>query len=190
MSAEPDWEARYTGRDPREAVASQVLRDHMHLLPKRGCALDLACGLGANALLLARNGLETVAWDRASTPIAALRRVAIAEGLRLVAEVRDVVAQPPIPAGFDVIVVSRFLDRGLAPALIVALRPGGLLFYQTFGPALVDPTRGPRHRDFRLAEGELLRLFASLRLRVYREEGGAGDTRDGLRDEVYGIFQR
>jgi tellurite methyltransferase len=33
---------------------------------------------------------------------------------------------------FDVIVVSRFLDRTLSDAIIDALKPDGLLFYQTF----------------------------------------------------------
>lgn len=35
--------------------------------------------------------------------------------------------------GFDVIVVSRFLDRTLGDAIIEVLKPDGLLFYQTFG---------------------------------------------------------
>ncbi len=36
-----------------------------------------------------------------------------------------------MPESFDVIVVSHLLDRTLAPALVAALRPGGLLYYQT-----------------------------------------------------------
>jgi 2-polyprenyl-3-methyl-5-hydroxy-6-metoxy-1,4-benzoquinol methylase len=34
--------------------------------------------------------------------------------------------------GFDVIVISRFLDRTLCNAIMAALKPEGLLFYQTF----------------------------------------------------------
>lgn len=183
----PDWDARYAGRDPREAQPAQVLLDFAHLLPAQGRALDLACGLGANALFLAHRGLDTAAWDSSPTAIAALERTAV--GLGLATEIRDVVADPPPAEAFDVIVVSRFLERALAPRLADALRPGGLLFYQTFGPA-VDPARGPRRPAFRLARGELPRLFPTLALCVYREEGALGDTTQGLRDEVYAVFRR
>lgn len=184
----PDWDARYAGREPREAQPVQVLLDFAHLLPAQGRALDLACGLGANALFLADLGLETVAWDSSSTAIAALARAAV--GLGLAAQVRDVVADPPPTEAFDIIVVSRFLERALAPLLADALKPGGLLFYQTFGPAEVDPERGPHSSAFRLARGELPRLFPTLALCAYREEGALGDTTQGLRDEVYAVFRR
>jgi len=63
---EPDtdkWNARYRMADTTVADPAVVLSENLHLLPARGCALDLACGAGANALLLARHGLETHAWD-------------------------------------------------------------------------------------------------------------------------------
>jgi hypothetical protein len=80
-----------------------------------------------------------------------------------------------------VIVVSHFLDRSLAPAIIAALRPGGLLFYQTFSRVAVTD-RGPEDPAFRLAENELLELFKPLKVRIYREEGRLGDTSQGWRD--------
>ncbi len=172
------WDARY-----REGVAEQTparaLLENLHLLPSTGCALDLACGLGANAVVLARAGLATHAWDVSPVAIARLAELAAAEGLALHAAVRDVVETPPEPARFDVIVVARFLERTLAPALTAALKPGGLLFYETFA----GPYRGtgPSNPDWRLAEGELLRLFAPLRPRVYREELDAGDPARGWR---------
>lgn len=185
------WEARYALLDPFVTTTpAQVLLDYGHLLPTQGRALDLACGLGANACLLAERGLETVAWDRSLTAIQMLKTRAAAEGPKLMAEVRDVILYPPLPESFDVIVVSRFLDRALAPAISAALRSGGLLFYQTFGAPLVDPERGPRSSHFRLLDEELPQLFPTLRLRVYRDEGGIGDTLVGLRDEVYGVFER
>ena len=68
MSAEQDkWDRRYS--DPaNEARAAQVLSDNLHLLPTQGTALDLACGLGGNALLLARQGLTVEAWDLSPSP--------------------------------------------------------------------------------------------------------------------------
>ena len=95
----------------------------------------------------------------------------------------DVSAQPPAPASFDVIVVSRFLDRELFPALLAALRRQGLLFYQTF-TADKDPAVGPSSPDYLLRRGELLRLCAGLRPVLYREEGRLGDLQRGFRNEA------
>ena len=178
-----DWDRHYRGRTAADARAASVLCDNAHLLPTRGRALDLACGLGGNALMLARSGLETLAWDRARSAIEALAAQARSEHLPLTAEVRDVVEAPPEPARFDVIVVSHFLERSLAPALIAALRPSGLLFYQTFTRSRVND-RGPGDDRFRLADGELLALFAALRVVFYRDEGRIGGLTQGLRDEA------
>ena len=58
--------------------------------------------------------------------------------------------------------------------MIAALKPGGLLFYQTFVKAKVDDS-GPDCADFLLDENELLQMFVPpLLLRVYREEGRLG----------------
>jgi len=178
-----DWEDRYQNGAVARAEPAAVLADNAHLLPGRGRALDLACGLGGNAVLLARAGLDTCAWDSSKAAIGKLRAYAREQDLPLAAEVRDVVAAPPEPDAFDVIAVSRFLERDLVPALIGALRPDGVLFYQTFTRTRVSD-RGPRSDRFRLADNELLRLFAPLRVVVYREEGRVGDLTRGARDEA------
>ncbi len=182
------WNNRYAAAEGKPRVA-QVLRENSHLLPASGDALDLACGLGANALLLAQAGLAVQAWDLSSVAIDALRSHAVAECLPVQAAVRNVDEQPPMPASFDVIVVSYFLQRALAPALCAALRPGGLLFYQTFVKDKVFQ-KGPTNPDFLLAENELLTMFATLRLRVYHEAGALGDITQGLRNEALYIGQK
>lgn len=182
------WDARY--REAQEiGQATRVLRENLHLLPRSGRALDLACGLGAHALLLAAQGLETYAWDISEVAVRRLAEQARSMQLAVHVEVRDVVAQPPEPSSFDVIVVIHFLDRDLIPHLIEALRPGGLLFYQTHTVARVDDS-GPSNPDYRLRDNELLALLASLRILVYREEGRVGDTQRGFRNEAMLIAQK
>ncbi len=182
------WDARYRGSDkiPEPAL---VLQEFQHLLPASGQALDLACGLGGNALLLAEHGLTTYAWDISPVAIDRLKQEARSRGLGLETDVRDVVAAPPEPASFDVIVVSRFLERELVPSLIQALRPGGLIYYQTFTADRVDDT-GPHNPQYRLSQNELLTLFNSLRLIVYREDGLAGELSKGLRGEAMLVAQQ
>jgi SAM-dependent methyltransferase len=161
-----------------------VLTANAHLLPAAGTALDLACGLGGNALFLARRGLQVTAWDFSEVAIERLHQQARSLGLALTAELRDVEREELPEAAFDVIVVSRFLTRRLADAIVAALRPGGLLYYQTYTRAKLTES-GPNNLDYLLEDNELLRLFAALRLRYYREDDRCGDLAQGLRDEAY-----
>ncbi len=183
MSAEAaKWDERYRqARGPGQPV--QVLEQNIHLLPRFGSALDLACGLGANALLLASQGLQVTAWDLSPVAIARLTAAAEAAARPLTAAVRDVVAEPPPPRSFDVVLVSRFLERALCPAINASLRPGGLLFYQTFTRTRVGGS-GPNNPHYLLAEGELLGLFPELHPVVYRDEALIGDINRGLRGEA------
>ncbi|MHB1532954.1 class I SAM-dependent methyltransferase [Acidithiobacillus sp.] len=160
------WQACYAEVAPTAPEALPFLIAHAQELPASGRALDLACGRGGNALFLARHGLETWAWDYAESAIAGLARAA--SGLPLHPECRDAIARPPDPESFDVIVVAHFLHRPLFPALAAALRPGGLLFYETWcGPYA---GRGPRNPAFRLAPGELASAFPTLTLLQIQED--------------------
>lgn len=163
------WNLRHQEAET-EGSPAQVLIRNLHLLPSSGRALDLACGRGANALLLAQSGLETHAWDFSSVAIAQLDEQARKRGLKIHTQVRDVVDVPPEANSFDVILVSFFLERQLIPALIRALRPNGRIFYQTFVRE-VHLDRGPSTDEWRLQGNELPKLFRSLRLHYYREDG-------------------
>ncbi len=176
------WDARYRDKGLPGAPAT-VLLENIHLLPRHGVALDLACGLGANTLLLAERGFETHAWDISPVAIEKLRAIAVESKLPIIAAVKDVMHAPIPPAQFDVIVVSHYLERALTQPLIHALKVGGLLFYQTFTRTTVSE-EGPEKPEWRLADGELLSMFAPLRPIVYREEGRAGDVAQGFRNKA------
>jgi len=180
--AQDKWDRRYREAGLPGAPAT-VLLENAHLLPRRGTALDLACGLGANSLLLAEHGLQTQAWDISPVAIEKLRSVAVERRLPIAAEVKDALRDPLPPAGFDVIVVTHYLERALTQPIINALKVGGLLFYQTFTRTAVSE-EGPQKDEWRLADGELLSLFAPLRPLVYREEGRVGDIARGFRNKA------
>ncbi len=187
------WNTRYqsTGNSVVTANLSPayILQEFQHLLPDQGKALDLACGLGANALFLAQHNLETHAWDISSVAIEKLNNEANSLNLNTKTEVRDVVAKPPEEKSFDVIVVCHFLERKIMPNIISALRQNGLLFYQTFTKARVQDT-GPSNENYRLGKNELLRLCENLDVIVYREEDLIGDTASGFRNQALYIGQR
>jgi len=183
------WDERHSDPAKRPSVV-QVLAENLHLLPTSGRALELACGLGGNALALAAHGLEVSAWDLSPIAIERLQGFAGANGLtNLKAEVRDVELSPPAPDSFDVILVSYYLERSLIPHLITALRLGGLIYYQTFTRSAVS-SEGPSNPQFRLDDNELLNLFGELKLRVYREENRLGDLALGTRDVAMLVAQR
>jgi SAM-dependent methyltransferase len=146
------------------------LVDHAHLLPTTGDALDVASGSGRNAYWLAARGLRTLAVDRSSMAIAEIRETARRRDLPLRADIVDLEtndARLPV-AAYDVIVVVHYLHRPLFPALKAALRPGGLLVYETFTRA--QAARGkPTNPDFLLEPGELARLVAPLEVLFERE---------------------
>jgi len=177
------WERIYSDRSEVISQASRVMVENSHLLPQSGKALDVACGLGANAILMAKQGLETHAWDISASALQQLNQTIADTGLTIITEQRDIVIRPPEPLSFDVILVSRFLDRSLITHLIQALRPDGLIFYQTFTKTRLDG-KGPCNPAYRLNNNELLQLFSALQLIVYREEGIVGDLSTGFRNEA------
>ncbi|MCC6302274.1 MAG: class I SAM-dependent methyltransferase [Gammaproteobacteria bacterium] len=183
------WDAIYSRKTGFPGAPSRVLAENIHLLPVAGAALEIACGLAGNAVLLAERGLDTRAWDISPVAIEQVNRYARERGLPLTGEACDVMERPPAPASCDVIVVAHFLDRALIPHLVGALRRGGLLFYQTFTRTRVTDA-GPGNPEFRLADNELLGLFSPLRLLVYREEGRVGALDRGLRDEALIVAQK
>jgi len=176
------WDRIYTERQSAAPQPAEVLLQNRHLLPQQGIALDLACGLGANSLLLAEQGLEVHAWDISSVAIEQLDDQAQQRQCLIHAQVRDVKSAPPEALSLDVLVVTHFLVRDMAADLLAALKPGGLLFYQTYCRDKVFE-QGPGNPDYLLKDNELLQLFAGLKVRVYREESLLGDHNQGWRNQ-------
>lgn len=183
------WHAHYQEQHNSRPQPCYVLSEYQHLLPQQGKALDLACGRGGNAILLAGKGLQVSAWDYAESAIKSLTMTAQNLQLAINVEQRDIEKLPPEAESFDVIVVSHFLDRDLMPFISAALKPNGLVFYQTFTREKVNES-GPRNPLYRLEAGELYALFSNLRLMVYREEACQGDVSQGFRNEALLVAQK
>ena len=166
------WNARYgRGAGPVGLEPSAWLADHRALLEDcpRGRALDIACGMGRNALFLADLGFEVDAIDISDVAVEATRRRAAERGAPVRA-VRADVGTGAFPAPpYAVIVNLNFLERALFGPIEQALAPGGLLVFETFGRDQRDvPGSSPAPR-LTLAPNELLRAFAGLRALHYRD---------------------
>lgn len=174
------WELRHAEAESLGEPA-QVLVQNLHLLPDQGRVLDLACGRGANALLMAQLGLEVVAWDFSRNAISRLKEAAAAADLAVQAEIQDVLLKPPPSNSFDLVLVSYFLERSLLQAIKSAVKPGGLLIYETFSENYVS-NRGPTNSGWRLKENELLALCNDMTVLFYREDSRFGKLEEGWRD--------
>jgi 2-polyprenyl-3-methyl-5-hydroxy-6-metoxy-1,4-benzoquinol methylase len=182
------WDKIYQSDvSPREPAS--VLADNLFLLPQKGAALDLACGLGANALVLAKQGLTTEAWDISAIALRRLQQQADAHALPIKTFTREITPDSFTSSYFDVIVVSRFLDRSICNAIMESLKPNGLLFYQTYTRHKTSDL-GPKKPLFLLAENELLQIFSPLTRVYYRENAGLGMIRQGLMNEAQFIGQK
>jgi SAM-dependent methyltransferase len=135
-----------------------------------GRALDLACGSGRASVFLASAGWDVEGWDVDPSALELARAFAARERVR--ATFREVDLEtgnpPACDAGFELIVVIRYLHRELFPWLERALAPGGALLYETFRRGqerFGSPTR-PRHL---LEPGELKRAFPFLLIELHEE---------------------
>lgn len=147
------------------------------LLPRGGKVLDVACGRGRHALLLASAGFEVTAIDRDAEAVAFLRASAQRLRLTLTAGIVDLETDPPPDLSrdaYEAVFVFNYLHRPLMPALLAAVKPGGRLFYETFTTRQAEVGH-PKNPAFLLEAGELPKLVAPFT--VLRSREGEVDGR-------------
>lgn len=187
--AKKKWNEIYAENISTNMQPAHVLSEYSYLLPKSGKALDIACGLGANTIFLAQHSLQVHAWDISEQAIEKLKKSFTEQYKNIKAVVRDVHEHPPAKDSYNVICVSYFLERSISENIISALKPNGLLFYQTFIRENVT-LQGPKNPDYRLNNNELLTMFSPpLHVLVYQELGCVGDITHGVRDVAFLVAQ-
>jgi len=162
---------RIAAVSPHFRAHEDALRESAHLGP----VVDLACGRGRHTLAAAELGLPAIGLDQNGDFLAGLMAAADSRGLPLECVRSDLETEHGIPlaaASCGAILVFRFLFRPLAPAIVEALAPGGLLLFETFTIGQLALGGGPRSREFLLEEGELPALFPELRVASFREHAG------------------
>jgi SAM-dependent methyltransferase len=134
-----------------------------------GEVLDLACGGGRHARLLAAAGHQVLALDRDADALAR------AAGPNITCMQSDLEAEnaqwPFAKARFAGIVVTNYLHRPLLPHLFRSLAKPGLLIYETFADGN-EKFGKPSRPDFLLRRGELLAVAAAIGAQVIAYEDG------------------
>lgn len=185
---ESEWDARHREAAGKAlAEPAKLVLEWAARLPE-GPALDLACGRGRHTLLLAGRGHAVTAVDWSAAALENLEaqaqarklevsRAAAGDGGRIVAAhergihlVRANLEDIQLPeAAFSVIVCVQYLQRSLFSRIERALRPGGVLLFETFTTAQLNHSGGPRNPAYLLELEELRTAFPGLEVLFYRE---------------------
>lgn len=162
------WDQRYLEGDRvHDGPPSWLLERWLPVFPK-GKALDVACGLGRNALLLARHGYEVDAVDISPVAIEEASRRARSAGLDVHFVTADLDTYPLADGSYDLVVNTYFLKRDLIPTLKRALKPGGFIVFETHVRS-EEEVFGPKEPSHLLEPNELLHLFWDFHILFYEE---------------------
>jgi tellurite methyltransferase len=135
--------------------------------PRR--ALDLAMGRGRHSLVLARHGFQTFGVDLKHEAVRDAILTANDADLHVRGWCADLTMYPLPVETFDLIVVTRYLQRDLFASIRGAVKPGGIVVYETFTTAQRLLGTGPAAADHLLAPGELRQEFADWDALFYEE---------------------
>lgn len=130
------WNERYQnsgdqllyGKEP-----SQFLVEHLHLIPAKGSVLDIGCGEGRNAVLLAQKGFQVKAIDFSELAIERAKKLASETGVEVEFKVQDLDFFLPALMSVDAVLCSDFVaPKTLQKNLVRGLRPSGILISEAF----------------------------------------------------------
>jgi SAM-dependent methyltransferase len=157
---------------------------HLNILPAGGRVLDLACGSGRHARLLAAHGHPVLAVDRDARVLSALADCPGVETLVADLEGDD---WPLAGRQFAGVVVTNYLWRPRLPEVCALLASGGVLIYETF--MVGNEAYGkPSNPDFLLRSQELRWVAAAAGLReIAFEEGYVATPKPALRQAICAV---
>ena len=145
------WEEKYRS-DPHGQIPdpAALLRNNTRLFSGGGTALDMAMGMGQNAVFLASHGYDVTGVDRSAGAVTLTQEHADKNGVSLRAVAQDMAAFGIVENSYDMIVAFYFLERSLFPEIKKGLKKNGLFFLKPI------PLRRPA-----LAARKILTFFSS-----------------------------
>jgi len=162
--------------DPPSPFMERWVRDAAAEEHRAVRALDVAMGRGRHATILSDAGYRVFGVDvRTDAVLDAVARAATT-GTRLCGWVADLRMFPLPRDRFDLVLVARYLQRDLFPALAGALAPHGVLLYETFTAGQRRLGHGPTSPAHLLEPLELRQAFTELGLQIlFYEETDSPD---------------
>lgn len=191
MSDPERWESRFSQEGYLFGTAPNAfLKAQAHRLRPGLDVLSVADGDGRNGVWLAEQGLNVHSVDFSPTALKKAQALAKAHGVTIRAELADLFAWAWPTEAYDVIVVI-FIQfappaerKRMFEGMKKALKPGGLLIMEGYGPKQLDyGTGGPRLIDWlytRALLEEAFSDFASIEIDEYETELDEGARHKGM----------
>jgi SAM-dependent methyltransferase len=173
------WNQRHSQAPIEEREPASLLVENVVLLPLGGKALDLAMGTGRNAVYLATLGFNVTGIDISPVAVKMAKSKAHWAGVKIEAIVANLERYFLPQNTYDLILNFYYLQRSLAPQILTALKPGGLLCFETYTQEQARYGR-PHTISYLLEPGELPRMFPGLEVLHYFE----GVVEDGPRKKA------
>jgi SAM-dependent methyltransferase len=162
------WDERYQNTWEGEVKEpASFLRENLSKLPQ-GKALDLAMGVGQNAIFLAENGYKVVGIDSSQVAVEKTIVYAREKNVSIQAIQADLMTYILPPDAYDVILNFYFLERSLIPQIKKALKKGGMVVFETYTMEHQKYDK-PFNPDYLLRENELLHSFLDFKVLFYQE---------------------
>lgn len=154
--------------DPPSSFVLQWMSALVPTLPEPRRALDIAVGRGRHAVPLARAGLRVFGVDARYERVRDAVEEAARQGLVVRGWCADLTTYPLPRSSFELVLVTRYLQRDLFGAIREAVVPGGVVIYETFTIGRL-PGPSPKSPYHLLDHGELPSYFATFEVIFYEE---------------------
>jgi SAM-dependent methyltransferase len=161
------WNQRYAEGGYHKNNPVTLVEQWLPGLPV-GRALDVACGAGRNAILLAHAGYQVDAIDISREGLNLARQNAENQGLGINWIEQDLDQPYRFDTDYDLIIVMWYVNLGLISRLCDCLAPGGYLICEEHLITDQDVI-GPTSLNYRVAAGELRKAVSGLDILLYEE---------------------
>ncbi|MCP4982222.1 MAG: methyltransferase domain-containing protein [Gammaproteobacteria bacterium] len=162
------WDQRYVEDSYHKNNPVVLVADWLEKIPP-GRALDVACGAGRNAILLAQSGFQVDAIDISIEGLKQARQKAERQGLSINWIEKDLDESFEFDLDYDLIIIMWYVNLALIKRLCDCLTSGGYLICEEH-LITAEEVIGPTSKNFRVASGALREALAGLDI-VFYEEG-------------------
>ena len=156
------WNKRYLDNPMPSNVTPMLQKYIQHVNVAK--AIDIACGTGRNTHFLEELGFVVDAVDISDY---ALSRVKDSENIKKIET--DLDTYDITPNSYDLIVNCNYLNRRLVSQMKDALKPNGVIMFETFIVAHAEDAKERINPDYLLKKNELLHSFIGLDVIYYEE---------------------
>lgn len=185
------WQERFAGEEYRFGTEPNAfLKAHAHLLTKGQSALAIADGEGRNGVFLAEQGLDVLSVDFSPNAQTKARKLAASRGVAMRVEQVNIITWDWPANTFDVIAAIFFQFAGpddrakIFAGIKQALKPGGLLLLEGYGPKQLEYKTGGPGKLENLYTRDILQSafadFSSIDIREYDAEVYEGPGHAGM----------